>query len=343
MAYSPASNTTSNLPQSTVIYYDKSFIDNLKANTPFLRVASRRDLPRNSGNQLRLFLYTALAANTTQATEGTVGTGVSVAVQTTTPTIGEYADYASFSSLSLATAIDPLVENVAVEFAYRLGESISAITRLVADSASGADSSVAVELPASSTSVYTVLTNSQIRSSVMSLQGRNVLALDGQTGKYGGVIHPFALGDVLADTSQNSPLDILKHTAPGLMKLDDLGTTDQAEVVEFPSSAVAFFKSTQVTTTANYQSVTGLTALRTYIFGRDGVIAINLGGNGDTSYGDGDWRNIKCNVVQNAPISVADPAGLIPGWTSYKVHYTASLPPDTVMRLRYIDAASGIS
>jgi len=343
MAYSPASNTTSNLPQSTVIFYDKAFIQNLKANTPFIRVASRRDLPRNSGNQLRLFMYTPLAANTTQATEGTVGTGVTVAVQTVTPTIGEYADFASFSSLSLATAIDPLVENVEVEFSYRLGETLSALTRTTIDGANAIDSSVNVELAATSTTSFTTLSNTVIRSAVMSLQGRNVMPLDGGSGKFGGVIHPFALGDVLADTSNNSPIDILKHTPAGLMKLDDLGGIEQEEVVEFPSSAVSFFKSSQVTLTSNYSGVTGLTALRTYILGKDGVIAINLGGQGDTAYGEGDWRNIKCNIVQNAPISVADPAGMIPGWTSYKVHYTASLPPDTTMRVRCIDAASGIS
>jgi hypothetical protein len=26
--------------------------------------------------------------------------------------------------------------------------------------------------------------------------------------------------------------------------------------------------------------------------------------------------NIRCNIVQNAEPSVADPSGLIPGWTS---------------------------
>ena len=34
------------------------------------------------------------------------------------------ADYANFSSLSLATAIDNTVENVAREMSYRLGESL---------------------------------------------------------------------------------------------------------------------------------------------------------------------------------------------------------------------------
>lgn len=57
-------------------------------------------------------MYNSFGANTQQVSEGTVGTGISASVGTTTATIGEYADYANFSSLSLATALDPVVENV---------------------------------------------------------------------------------------------------------------------------------------------------------------------------------------------------------------------------------------
>jgi hypothetical protein len=39
---------------------------------------------------------------------------------------------------------------------------------------------------------------------------------------------------------------------------------------------------------------------------------------------------------QNAPLSVADPSGLIPGWTSYRVHFTATLPPDTTIDKRVV-------
>ncbi len=38
-----------------------------------------------------MFMYVPFAANTTQVTEGTVGTSVTAAVLNTTATIGEYA------------------------------------------------------------------------------------------------------------------------------------------------------------------------------------------------------------------------------------------------------------
>jgi hypothetical protein len=39
--------------------------------------------------------------------------------------IGSYADYCSFSSLAIATAIDEQVQNAATELGYRTGQSIS--------------------------------------------------------------------------------------------------------------------------------------------------------------------------------------------------------------------------
>jgi len=341
--YSPSSNNQSNLPQSTVRYYDKKFRENLKAQTPFVACSERLDLPMKSGNQYELFMYVPLAANTTQTTEGTVGSGIAVQVLTTTATIGEYADYANFSSLSLATAIDNTVENVARELAYRLGESLSGLVRATADGANAVDASVLTQLGATSTTAFTTLSLSQIRNSVQSLAGRSVRPFDEASKTFCGVIHPFALGDVLADNSNNAPIDILKHTPVGLARMEDLISVDLTEMIELPSTGVRFFQTNQVTATTNYKGVTGLTALRTYIFGRDGIFSIKLGAQGDTGFGDGEWQNIKCNIVQNAEPTVADPEGLIPGWTSYRVHFTTSLGPDTTIRIREIDAASAIS
>jgi N4-gp56 family major capsid protein len=350
MPYSPAANLVSNLPQAQAIHYVKTFIENLKAETPFLRQCTRMELPENSGNQVRLFMYTPLGANANQSAEGTVGSGLTMAVQTVNALMGEYSDYANFSSFAVATAIDPLVDNVQKEMAYRVGQSLSLLVRTVVDtSAYAIDNSVRILLPATSTSSYTTNTNTQLRSAVMSLLGRSVKPLDGR-GMLGGVIHPFVLGDILADTANNSPIDILKHTPEGFQKLEDLGSTDLAEIVQFPSTDVMFCKTPLVYLTPSSPgynpgsgAISGLSALRTYIFGRDAVIAIRLGAKGDTPFGEGNYQNIQCNVVRNAPTSQADPAGLIPAWTSYRVHFTVSLPPDTTMRLRYIDGASGIS
>src|ERR1019366_3751614 len=144
-----------------------------------------------------MFMYVPMAANTVQTTEGTVGSSLSVSVLTNTATIGEYADYANFSSLSLATAIDNTVENVAREMSYRLGESLSGLVRATADGANAIDSSVLTTLAAASSASFTALSLSQIRNSVQSLAGRAVRPFDEASKSFAGVINPFAIGDVL--------------------------------------------------------------------------------------------------------------------------------------------------
>jgi len=224
------------------------------------------------------------------------------------------------------------------ELSYRLGQSLSAIVRAVVDGSNSIDASVAKTIAGG-----TGLSLANIRTAVQSLGGRAVQPFNEQEQLMAGVIHPFAIGDILNDSSNNSAVDILKHTVPGLQRMDDLVSVDLADTIEFPASGVAFFQSNLVTLTSAYQGSSGVTAYRTYLMGKDGVIAVRLGGRGDNAINDGNWRNIECNVVQDAPLSVADPSGLIPGWTSYRVHFTATLPPDTTMRLRYIDATSAVS
>lgn len=52
--------------------------------------------------------------------------------------------------------------------------------------------------------------------------------------------------------------------------MEDLPSADLTEVFELPGTGVDFFQTNLVTMTGSYKSTTG-TALRTYIFGRDGV------------------------------------------------------------------------
>ena len=60
---------------------------------------------------------------------------------------------------------------------------------------------------------------SNIRAQVQSLGGRAVLPFNEAEALMAGVIHPFTVGDLLNDSSNNSAVDILKHTVPGLTKV----------------------------------------------------------------------------------------------------------------------------
>jgi len=335
--YNPASNLTSNLPQTQAKFYDKNFFDNLKFETPFLRVAERRNLPMNSGNTIVFFEYPTFGPNTNQSAEGTVGTGLTITPLTNQAVIGEYSDYASFSTLATFTGIDPMVTNVSKELAYRLGQSLSILVRTAEEAWIAIDSSTNTQLAAASP-----LTILNVRAAVQSLAGRAVLPFHQAEAKFGGIIHPFVVGDISNDPSNNSAVDIWKHTVTGLDRLESLPGTDLTETIEFAGTGIRFHQTSLVTQTSNYKS-SGNTAQRTYINGKDGVIAIDLNGGGDTAFGDGNYRTIRPLVRQNVEPSVADMAGVISGWTSYRIHFTTTLVPDTTGRVRMLDSVSTIS
>lgn len=334
--YSPASNTTGNLPQTQAIYYEKTFIENLKAETPFVKMTRRMEQPENSGNTLSLYEMVQLGANTQQAAEGVVGSGITVQVLNNLTRIGNYADYLNYSKFSLQLAIDPALENGAKELGYRLARTLSNLVRFTADGLSAVDASVneqnAFNVP---------FGKSNITTAISSLSGRNVKALT--PGRYGGVIHPFAVGDTLNDTTNNSLTDVLKHTIEGQLKMEELPSSDDGMAPVVDWAGCRFMTSTEVTTTPNYLGHSGVTAFRTYIFGENGVITVSLGKKEGAQVGDGDWRNLKMYTKRYDDVSVSDPAGMIGGSTAYNVNFVPTVVPDTTGRVRTIDAPSNIS
>jgi hypothetical protein len=334
---SPASNLTTNLPQSVVTQFDKIFIENLKGNTPWIRCTSRRQLDENSGNKLVLFMYQNLPAPpTTQAPEGTIQTGLTVSVVQNTSTIGNYADYMNISMYALQTAIDPALEALGTQMAYRLAQLVNIIVQNTADGANAIDPLVG---HLSKTGAATLATT-DITTAVQSLQGVNALPFE--DGRYFGVTHPFSVGDVLVDSKNNSLTDVLKRTAQGNERLKELPAPDGDAITVLDWGGATFFQSTFVKTTANYSGTTQ-TGLRTYLTGRDGVISISFGAKENTQIGDGKWRNLNVWVRRLTEPSGYDPSRMIGGFASYNTMFTATLPPDPVQRLRYMDAVSTIS
>ena len=328
---SPASNLTSNLPQSVVTQWDKVFIANLKAETPWVRCTSRRQLDEASGNKLALFMYQNLPAPPlTQAPEGTIQTGLTVTVVQNTSTIGNYADYANISTYALQTAIDPALEALGVQMAYRLAQVINLIIQNTADGAAAVDPKVAmVPLGAN-------VTAQDITAAAQSLAAVNALPFD--NGRYTGVIHPLIVGDILMSTQPNGITDVLKRTAEGQEKLRELPSPDGDSLTVIDWGGVSFHQSTLVK-----QTGTAPVKLRTYVIAKDGVIGISFGAKENTAIGDGDWRNIQVWVRRITEPSGYDPSKMIGGFASYNTMYTATLPPDPVQRIRYFDAATALT
>lgn len=337
--YNPASTASNALPQSTVTFYDKNFVQNLKLWTLFLRCSERRPLPMNSGNKLELFMYQPLAANTTQISEGTVGSGITPTVLTNTTTIGQYGDYISLSDYALATAIDDALGNLREEIAYRAALSLNIVHRNVVDTGASIDSSVS----ALSKAFNSTLAKTDFVAAMQSLQGRGVKPFDQASGRFCNLVHPFQVGDALNDTSVGGITDIAKFSAVRGESPDRLHELPGEDAPVLDVSGGRFYQCQMVTQTPNYLGHSGVTAFRSYYFGQNATFGISLGAKEGAKIGEGEWRNISTELVKNPATSAADPVGVIGGWTSYNLKYAASLGPDTTLRYRYIDAPSNIS
>jgi len=330
---SPASMQSGQMPQAALtIHYNTKFTKNLKSKTPAQRICSRRDMPMQAGQQYRDFMYNALPANTNQATEGVIGSGISLSIPFTTYQLGQWADYTNFSDFVLATTIDPALENVEKEMAYRAGQTVQRLALAQFDFARTVDTSVATYDAATGT---TAMTKNVVTQNVGSLRGRNVQPLEGM-GRFGTLIHPFFTADLLIDNTNNSYVDILKHTIEGQMALKELPAPGGEEATVISFGGATFLETTILTTTPNFKA-SGFTAIRTYMAGEDAVIAVKLERPDKTNIGDGDYRNMKLWRGKYAQGNSNDPAGMIGGGTSYNMVGTWGLPPDVTMRCRCFD------
>lgn len=334
--YSPASNLTSNLTQTQAQYYDRNFVENLKAETPHYRCVERRPLPENSGNTLNLFEYVPFGPDLSQAAEGVVGSGETINVLTDKIIIGNYADFLNYSRFSMQLAIDPALENGGKELAYQCALTVAYLIQNTTDALSVIDPSVSVQ------NAYNVPFNkNNITSAVASLRQRNVKPFEG--GEFCGIIPPFAWGDTLNDSANNSLTDVLKRTPEGQDALKELPSGEGGEIQVMHWAGVRFYESTIVKQTPNYLTHSGVTAFRTYIYGKDGIITISMGAKENTDIGDGDWRNLKVITKRYDDASVSDPAMMIGGSCAYNFNFAVGVVPDTTGRVRYIDAPTLIT
>jgi hypothetical protein len=334
--YSPASNTTANLTQAQVNYYDRNFIENLKAETPHYRCVERRPLPENSGNTLNLFEYVPFGPDLSQAPEGTVQSGETLSVLTDKIVIGNYADYVSYSRFSMQLAIDPAVENGGKELAYQCAQTVSYLIKNTTDAISSIDASALAQ------NAYNVpFAKNNITTMVASLRQRLVKPLE--SGVFGGLICPFCWGDALNDNTNNSLTDVLKRSVEGTDILKELpgGEGEYVQVMEW--AGVRWWETTIVTQTPNYLTHAGVTAFRTYVYGKDGIITISMGAKENTELGDGDWRNLKMIVKRYDDASVSDPAMMIGGSAAFNFNFAVGVVPDTTARVRMLDAPTLIT
>lgn len=332
---SPTGMQSGNTPQAALTtHYNRNFIENLKARICHLRLCTRFPMPAHAGQVFRNFLIQPLTANIAQAAEGTVGASITASINYQDYQLGQWADFLNISDKAFITSISDDLVNYEREMAYRLGLTIDDLVMAFFDYLRTLDAKTANQ---DVTTGNFQMTKQQIEQVPFSLEGQNVLPMD--LGYYYGKIHPFFVGDLLAlDNSNNSIVDILKHTPEGMLKLEELPNGPDGDEVKYLELCGArWMRSTNCTQTANFQS-SGSTAIRTYIAGKDAMVAIKLDRPDRTKIGDGQPKNMSLWRGEYKPGNQADPAGVIGAGTSYNAILAFGVPPDTTSRARCFDA-----
>ncbi len=319
MAYSPASNTTgtATLRHQVTTYYNRSALDQLMQMFYFRSAGTPDSIPDRNGLTVQWYRYTLLAANTTPATEGAVGTGIQMDTNVVRATVSEYNDYATSSKLLQDTAVDNAAENFSIQLGYRGGLTVDTITRIEMDS------------PGTATDIAPLganLTSSDIRRAKALLNGANVRGKEGTDMLC--IIHPYVLYDIMSDNTAGGFIDVMRYSQPQVAMTGEVGKIEGARLV----------KSTNVKTDSTAAPGTLYT---TYVVGQGAMGCVSLGGSAPTDVIDPQKQSFQVNVIRGGP-SIADPTGTIGFAVSYRFVYVAKLLDTTVYRYKTIPADPSI-
>jgi len=271
MGPNPSASNVSNVLTAQAILFDKELIPNLKGETDaFVTVAERRVQGLHMGINRQFFQYNTLAGDTVQNADGTVGAPEIISQISAPAQVGEWNNYSNFSAFAIASSIDELVGNSAVELGYQAGQSISELYSAVADSASSVDTNVSQNGLLSTPYTLDLATVREMKQQLVSID-----VLPCKKGKFYGVVSPNVIGDIFnATTVNNSIVDLWKRTDAGLAKFDEIAGSDQTKEIELPGTNIVFRQTPFVTKTANYSATK--TAYRTYVFGNYSMIGVWL-------------------------------------------------------------------
>ena len=324
MAYSPASNltTTPSLTHLATVYYERNALDQLMKKFMFRMGTVPDVMPLRSGKTIQFYRYTLLGANITPASEGTVGTGISLTSTTISATVSEYADFITVSTLLKETAIDPILENASEQLGYRAGLSVDTITR------TEFDSNVAT---VGVNTIGAVLSTNDLRKAVFALEGADVRPIEND--EFLVILHPYVLYDLQADNTAGGFIDVMKYANAQAL----IAGGAQMNGVAGRISGCKIVKSTNVGTTGTAPNV----KYYTYVIGKGAVGAVDLAGVGPTMVQDPEQKKFKINVIQGGP-QVADPAGMIGGLVSYRFVFVAKTLDSSTYRYSIIYSDSSI-
>jgi hypothetical protein len=327
---SPAAQTSANMPQARLtIHYNRVFMQWLYMFLNKLLLCTHMDLPEKSGQTFRNFMSVPLGADTVQQTEGTLDSPEQITVNFRDIIVGQWANYNNISDLAFMTSISNDLEENRRIMAYQLGQTVDDLVMYMFDYLRTFDTRTTNQ--DSLVAPYSFGKNI-IEQMPASLSGATVPPMD--SGTYNGSIHPFFVGDLQLDNSNNSVVDIWKHTDAGQLKLEELTQADEGQgstkILELFGGR--WRQSTNQTQYAAWQGSSS-TGVSTYLAGKHSIVFINFPNKRHTKI-DPHWENMNLWAGEYVAKTAYDPNGLIIGGTGYNCVLGVGLPPDPLATSR---------
>lgn len=330
MAYAPAVNTYADragnsLDHVAVTTYRANGLDRLEKNFRHGMLCEPDSLALRSGQTVQWFRYNNLATNTTPATEGAVGTSVTIASDTVSAAVSQYVDFVNISDLLVETAIDPIVNNAAELLGYRLGLSVDTLVRTEFESV---NSSVDVD------PVGSYFSAADLLRTRCELQAADVQPF--ADGVFRALCSPYVTYDFMNDPTTGGFTDLSKWIAPErLQDAADRGLVGRMHGVEL-------WESTNVATSGSSPN----TKYHVTVVGKGACGILDLAGRGVTGFAMTNTppASMPINIVQGGP-QIADPAGVVGAAASYNVKFVTKLlrTGSDDYRFRIIEADSSIT
>jgi N4-gp56 family major capsid protein len=320
-----ASVVTSGLAAYPTVFYDRKATDTLFNNLFLYNALDQKKMPDMSGVAMQIFNYTAFAANTTAATEGTPAAGQTLTQNTATINLSQYVDSITYSDKAVLTAISDIVTEGSEQLGYRGALSVDTVIREAVDV--NANTTTAARIDKND---GTYLTAAVIRQAAMSIRSANGKPKD--NGLFYGISHSLTIFDLTNDSSAAGWVDLMKYTDGNAGKLQEGIRANRVGVV----GGVEIFESNNVKSYASWQS-SSHTAYATYVFGKGAFWCSSLG---TTQLGQ---KNFSVRTVRYTAPVAADAASQIVAGSSYNFYFGLVAPPDGTARYRRIRTESSLS
>lgn len=250
------------------MFYDKTLLELVGPALIHDQVATKRDIPENSGESIEFRRFNDLSSSVADAVlkDNMIPDGQEMSLESITAVLVQYGRYVKIGTRFSRTAIDPII----VQATKKISEQASMISDKITRSAlaqttnvilsGGAASDVALAPP-------NVLTIKDIFKAAASLRADNAPTFGGD---YIALIHPYVVMDFMTEAiASGGWMDVMKYQNTDKILNGEIGKIGGVRFVQSSNCLIEKVEGNSITS-----------VFTTFVCGAEGVATTGLGGTG---------------------------------------------------------------